>query len=283
MLDKLIVSKSSANENGKRNTLLLTTAVFTTTLLTAALIFSLFSQNLAMGQENLNISTLIAPPNMPETLPPKPQVAPEPKGERTKNPKTITRKYNIQRVDESPRKIPSRISTEKQKYKSRPTAPFVLTGKDSVNDTPATISAGPRCKGDCSGNTGIGAATTKSTDAKTKVVRRVKPIPKPPKIKKNAPPKKDVVKSLGVVNGVAKRLVMPKYPPAARAVRASGTVTVQVLIDKKGNVVSATALKGSPLLRGAALRAARSSKFSPTYLSNVPVKARGIIVYNFKL
>jgi TonB family protein len=87
----------------------------------------------------------------------------------------------------------------------------------------------------------------------------------------------------GVVNGKASNLVKPEYPPAARAVRASGSVNVEVLIDEKGNVVSATAVTGHPLLRQAAVKAAKESKFSPMLLGGQPVKVKGIIVFNFEL
>ena len=85
----------------------------------------------------------------------------------------------------------------------------------------------------------------------------------------------------GVLNGKATNLVKPEYPPAARAVKASGAVNVQVTIDEQGNVISVSAVSGHPLLRQAAEEAARSSKFAPTMLQGVPVKVTGIIVYSF--
>lgn len=85
----------------------------------------------------------------------------------------------------------------------------------------------------------------------------------------------------GVLNGKAIMLPKPSYPPAARAVGASGAVSVQVLIDEDGNVVSATAVSGHPLLRAAAVEAARGAKFSPTRLQGIPVKVAGVITYNF--
>jgi len=85
----------------------------------------------------------------------------------------------------------------------------------------------------------------------------------------------------GVLNGKATNLVKPDYPAAARAVKASGAVNVQVTIDEDGNVTSAAAVSGHPLLRAAAVQAARASKFSPTRLNGQPVKVTGVIVYNF--
>lgn len=85
----------------------------------------------------------------------------------------------------------------------------------------------------------------------------------------------------GVLNGKAISLPKPPFPPAAKAVGASGAVSVQVLIDENGDVISATAVSGHPLLRAAAVEAARGARFSPTKLQGMPVKVSGIITYNF--
>jgi len=85
----------------------------------------------------------------------------------------------------------------------------------------------------------------------------------------------------GQLNGKAKSLPEPQYPAAARAVRASGTVNVQVTIDENGNVISAMAVSGHPLLRQSSEQAARQAKFSPILLSGQPVKVTGVIIYNF--
>lgn len=85
----------------------------------------------------------------------------------------------------------------------------------------------------------------------------------------------------GVLNAKAITLPKPPYPPAARAVKAAGTVVVQVTIDENGDVVSARAVSGHPLLQAAAVAAARSAKFSPTKLAGQPVKVTGVITYQF--
>ncbi len=85
----------------------------------------------------------------------------------------------------------------------------------------------------------------------------------------------------GVLNGKATNLVQPKYPAAAKAVRASGTVNVQVMVDENGNVISATAVSGHALLKSSAVQAAKESKFNPTLLSGQKVRVSGVIVYNF--
>ncbi|HMS42548.1 MAG TPA: TonB family protein [Pyrinomonadaceae bacterium] len=85
----------------------------------------------------------------------------------------------------------------------------------------------------------------------------------------------------GVLNGKATNLVKPEYPLAAKAVRANGTVNVQVMIDENGNVISASAVSGHTLLRSSAEKAAKESKFNPTMLSGQKVRVSGVIVYNF--
>lgn len=85
----------------------------------------------------------------------------------------------------------------------------------------------------------------------------------------------------GILNGKAKSLPTPEYPAAALAVRAAGAVSVQVTVDEEGNVTSATAVSGHPLLRAAAVSAAREAKFAPVRLSGEPVKVAGVITYNF--
>lgn len=85
----------------------------------------------------------------------------------------------------------------------------------------------------------------------------------------------------GVLNGKAVSLPKPAYPQIARAVRASGTVVVQVVIDEEGNVISASAISGHPLLKAASVQAAQGAKFSPTLLEGKPVRVTGTINYNF--
>jgi TonB family protein len=87
----------------------------------------------------------------------------------------------------------------------------------------------------------------------------------------------------GVLNGSAISLPAPAYPEMARRMRASGQVTVEVIIDENGKVLSARAVSGTTVLREAAVQAAYRARFSPTKLSGQPVKVAGVINYNFNL
>ena len=85
----------------------------------------------------------------------------------------------------------------------------------------------------------------------------------------------------GVLNGKAISLPRPSYPPIAKQAKASGTVVVQVSVNEEGDVVSASAVSGHPLLRAASVAAARGAKFSPTKVNGKPVKVNGVITYTF--
>lgn len=84
-----------------------------------------------------------------------------------------------------------------------------------------------------------------------------------------------------VLNGKATSLPLPEYPAAAKAVKAAGAVQIQVVVDEEGNVTSAEAVSGHPLLRQAAVKAAKEAKFSQTFLNGQAVKVNGVLVYNF--
>ncbi|HYF04719.1 MAG TPA: energy transducer TonB [Patescibacteria group bacterium] len=118
------------------------------------------------------------------------------------------------------------------------------------------------------------------------------PPPPPPAVKPKptelpptpeATPKKDVKVSTGVLQGGATVRVQPPYPAIAKAARAAGPVQVQVLISEQGRVIQASVLSGHPLLREAALQAAKQWVFNPTKLSDSPVQVQGVLTFNFTL
>lgn len=93
----------------------------------------------------------------------------------------------------------------------------------------------------------------------------------------------DIPKTIsgGILNGKATSLPKPVYPAAARVANVGGVVLVQVKIDEKGDVISASAVSGHPLLRQACEQAALATKFSPTKVSGQLVRITGTLVYNF--
>jgi TonB family protein len=104
-------------------------------------------------------------------------------------------------------------------------------------------------------------------------------IPPPP-----APPtpRPAVRKPAVMAGGEVVRRVQPSYPAAARSAHITGTVVVDLVINEQGNVTSARAASGPPLLAGAAESAARGFKFTPITLDGVPVKSNRTVLFHFK-
>ena len=266
MLDQLVESKSHASEDTRRSSFLLTTFVIMVTVLMSAWLYSLFAKDFNMGGDELSLETLVAPPVIEEAPEPEPEKQPE-----KKDPNVDVRKELIQNILSTPVKPPDKTSVERSPIKEMRLDRFTKIGSSDLNtgqQVDPNIARPVNNGGTSSGETG---GTTVS-DAKD-----TSPPPPPP------PPKKEPPKTIsgGVLNGKATSLPKPPYPPAARAVRASGAVSVQVLISETGSVLSASAVNGHPLLRAAAVSAARGARFSPTMLSGQPVKVSGVITYNF--
>lgn len=53
------------------------------------------------------------------------------------------------------------------------------------------------------------------------------------------------------------------------------------MIGEKGDMFSAKAISGHPLLRAAAVNAACQARFAPTFLNGSPVDVAGVVTYNF--
>lgn len=268
MLDQLVESRSTSKENTRRSGFLLTVFVLMVAALLGGWTYSLFGKEFRITDE-LELSQLVAPVPIAEEEPPKPE--PEEKPEKQEKQTTQTdvtiRKELIARIDQTPQDVPD-ISSKKFTGKTIPEF-----GKYKKGDV--DVDAPPQTSGRSTGDTGGGFQKETPSEQVKEDTPKPPPPPPPP------PPKPSKPISKGVVNGSAVSLPKPPYPAAARAVRASGAVNVQVLIDENGNVVSANAVSGHPLLRQAAEQAARSAKFKPTLLSGQPVKVNGVIVYNF--
>jgi len=121
----------------------------------------------------------------------------------------------------------------------------------------------------------VSAPTNTSAETTTVDIESEPPPPAPRPVLKPV--------SGGVLNGVALNLPSPVYPESARRLRTAGIVTVEVVVDETGKVISAVATAGPALLRDVAVQAALRARFSPTKLSGQPVKVSGLINYKFAL
>ncbi|HZI49130.1 MAG TPA: energy transducer TonB [Pyrinomonadaceae bacterium] len=85
----------------------------------------------------------------------------------------------------------------------------------------------------------------------------------------------------GVLNAKATSLPKPVYPDEAKRLKISGRVTVRVVVDENGKVISAKAIDGPAALRETAEAAARKAVFAPTTEGGITVKVTGTLTYDF--
>ena len=86
----------------------------------------------------------------------------------------------------------------------------------------------------------------------------------------------------GTLKGKEVSLPEPQYPAQAEGEIVAGEVTVEVRIDREGEVVWARAVGGPPPLHSACVKAALESKFSPGVPARRAATASGTITYIIK-
>lgn len=87
---------------------------------------------------------------------------------------------------------------------------------------------------------------------------------------------------VGALNDKTADLPKPAYPVGPRAAARPVKVTVEVVIDQTGRVVSAKARGGTRLLQKLAEEAASRAAFLPFTVEGRPVRAKGFIEYGFR-
>ena len=262
MFDTLVESGSHSDDLARKGSFFLGTMVVYAVVMLAVIVVGIYLYNDSIPDPSLELLTLVAPA---------PMQAEEPKNEpkpAAKNEPQVAMLKEISVI--APVTKSNEVASEKTKEVARDVSKFVVQGNRDVGDVNLAAASGVvPTAGTGTGGTGP-------------VVAGGEEPPPPPPPKPTPEPKKTVV-SGGVLNGKAISKPQPAYPPIAKAARAQGTVTVQILVDESGRVVSATAVSGHPLLQQAAVAAARQARFSPTLLSGQPVKVSGVITYNFVL
>jgi TonB family protein len=96
-------------------------------------------------------------------------------------------------------------------------------------------------------------------------------------------PKTDTPLAVGSLLEYVTQKVNPVYPPAARTVRMSGVVKVDVVVDEDGKVTEVQKTSGPQMLQRAAADAIKKWKFKPFIRDGQPIKATGYISFNFNL
>lgn len=274
MLDNLVESKSNAGENGRRAGFLITTLFAVVSLMLVTLTYSLFAKDLGLNDDGLELSTMVAPVAQAET-PPEPEAQKQPERETASTQSNVITRTNAYAPIDQTTKPPA--DTKGQKGVQS----WVKNARLGPQNLNPSGQPNPRLEMGNEPGEGISRDNTPAE----------KEVEPPPTLKKETPKtpaaeqtkKETRMVTGGVVNGKAVKLIKPQFSPAAKAVKAGGAVNVQVVIDEKGNVISASAVSGHQLLRKSAEDAARASKFTPTFLTGQPVKVTGVIVYNFAL
>ena len=257
MFDNLVESGSHKQDLGRKGSFLLATVAIYAVLGTALVVASIWYMDNSLDAQDLELTTLVAPVPVPQQQkePDKPQEVKPVKEQNVDVRKELI--ADVSRTELVPKEVSAKASN----------IPPVRRGVTTVIGSGDSNAAAPMASGPGTG-TGLVAGPTS-----VNIAEEPPPPPKP------TPPRAPI--SGGVLNGKAISLPKPAYPPIARQAHAAGTVVVQVTIDENGNVISASAVSGHPLLRAVAVAAARGARFSPTKLSGQPVKVTGVITYNF--
>jgi TonB family protein len=89
--------------------------------------------------------------------------------------------------------------------------------------------------------------------------------------------------SMGVSQGLLQKKVTPKYPVEAREKHIQGSVVVNALISRKGEIQRIWVVEGPPELAAATVEAVKQWKYKPYFLNGEPVLVETKIVSNYEL
>ncbi len=82
---------------------------------------------------------------------------------------------------------------------------------------------------------------------------------------------------------IVSRSVKPGYPLLARQMKVQGSVILQALISRDGDIQGLHVVSGPPILAGAAQEAVRQWRFKPHYLGAETVETQAKITVNFTI
>ncbi|HEY0659016.1 MAG TPA: TonB family protein [Pyrinomonadaceae bacterium] len=95
--------------------------------------------------------------------------------------------------------------------------------------------------------------------------------------------KNDAPLAVGSLIDYATEKVNPTYPQAAKTMRTTGVVRVELIIGEDGQITEVQNASGPSMLQRAALDAVKKWKFKPFVRDGQPVKAAGFVNFNFAL
>ncbi|HET6177394.1 MAG TPA: TonB family protein [Candidatus Sulfotelmatobacter sp.] len=82
---------------------------------------------------------------------------------------------------------------------------------------------------------------------------------------------------------VVSRSVKPDYPLLARQMKVQGSVILQAMIGRDGDIQGLHVVSGPPILAGAAQEAVKQWRFKPHYLGSETVETQAKITVNFTI
>jgi protein TonB len=77
--------------------------------------------------------------------------------------------------------------------------------------------------------------------------------------------------------------IPPIYPAAAREAKIEGSVVLNAVINKDGNVGELSVVSGNPMLVQAAIDAVKQWVYRPYYRGGVPMDVETLVVVEFSL
>ncbi|HEX8706939.1 MAG TPA: energy transducer TonB [Pyrinomonadaceae bacterium] len=272
MFSNLIVSSSQKDDYRRRGSFFLGALGIYAVFFAAIGVASIYAYDAHVENQNLELIALVTPVDSREVTPrqERRQIARPAAASADNRPAMSVRTENVAPTTDTriaPRGV---FVNTNQAPPSKPGLPSVIWRRNE------DIGGG----GGGNGKHGIFGDDNNNTTASKEIAELAPEPPPAPRVEKPMQPR---LVTKGVINGQATHLPKPPYPALAKAAHAFGVVTVQVLIDEKGKVVSAKAVRGHPLLLQAAEDAAYQARFTPTLLSQQPVKVSGLITYNFLL
>lgn len=270
MFHHLIESGSHHTDIRRKLRFFFGTLGFYSLLLLLAGVASVYAYDTHLGNQNLEVTLVTPVPVVMSELPPAVVLLPHQLSPGSGSTGDLLRKVII--ADTNNPLMPDEISTH-----GNPLPPSPPRAKWGNRDAGESIGIGP--PDNMRGNNGSLAEEVRVPVSDDDIQ------PPPPKPRATPPP--PVPDKVRLPSSVITSKIItkpaPAYPVIAKQVGVQGAVTVEILIDEQGRVISAQATSGHPLLRAAAQQSAYQARFSPTTVSGQPVKVSGVITYNFVL
>lgn len=207
----------------------------------------MFTQALPQAQL---LTLLIAPPPPPPPPPPAAAIV------------KVVKQMQTDLMNGGQLRTPTRIPQKVEMIKEEDTPPPVTTG-GVIGGVPGGVPGGQLG--------GVIGGIISATSSLKSVPKLVAPTPQRVRI------------SQGVTQGLLVHRVEPVYPQIARTARIQGTVVLNAIIARNGEIQNLAVVSGHPMLAPAAMDAVKQWRYRPYLLNNEPVEVETTITVTFQL